>query len=441
MSLVNKIVKAAYSRLKEFRFLPLRGVSLFGANPFNFEFERLTSILKGYGQNPYVFAVINRIVERAIDIPFMIVDEDEEEVTTPNPMFSDLLKNPNPEGLKNTLYRLYANYLANEVFVVAVTAVGFDRPTGWIVPNSQDVQINVDAFGRVLSYDYTYLGNSVTNVQPEQVLHIKRPDITSQLRNGRGNLIAGAKVYQSNNEVWGSEAALHKNKGITGVLYQDGNRPATPKEQKELQEKYDQDHTGERNFGKVKVSPIKLGYLPMGMNPNDLKSIEARLDHLRAVCMLYNVDSKLFNDPNASTYNNVPAAKLGMITDAILPMLNKVMTELIIWLSSWIDEEYYYKVDLEEIPEMQTAKEAKSARIGREVVQGILHPAQAREILYPHLSPVEEENEGRTGNAPLNELLEIVRAVQEETLSRDAAIVMLVQLYGFDTNTANEMLN
>ena len=445
MSLVDRFVKAAnsaYYSFKEFRFLPLRGVSVFGSNPFQFEFERLTAVLKGYGQNPYVFAVINRIVERAVDIPFRVVDENEEEVETPNPFFSALLNDPNEEGLKETLYRLFANYLANEAFVIETTTIGFDgQITGWIVPNSQDVQINVDAFGRVLSYDYSYLGNSVLSVRPEKVLHIKRPDITSQTRNGRGNLIAGAKVYQSNNEVWSSEAAIHKNKGITGVLYQDGNRPATSKEQKELQEKYDQDHTGERNFGKVKVSPIKLGYLPMGMNPNDLKSIEARLDHLRAVCMLYNVDSKLFNDPNASTYNNMPAAKLGLITDAVLPMLNKIMTDLFQWLSAKVKENYYYQADTEDIPEMQTAKEALSARIGREVVQGILHPSQAREILYPHLAPVIEDDKERTGNAPLNDLIQIIQSVQNETISREAAIVMLVQLYGFDMDTANEMLN
>lgn len=448
MSVINKIVTAAYSRLKEFRFLPLRGVSVFGANPFNFEFERLGAILKGYGQNPYVFAVINRIVERAVDIPHRVIDEDKEEIETPNPFFTALLTNPNDEGLKETLYRLFANYLANEAFVVETTTVGFEgKITGWIVPNSQDVQINVDAFGNVLSYDYTYLGRSSLSVTPDKVLHVKRPDITSQLRNGRGNLIAGAKVYQSNNEVWGSEAALHKNKGITGVLYQDGNRPATAKEQKELQEKYDQDHTGERNFGKVKVSPIKLGYLPMGMNPNDLKSIEARLDHLRAVCMLYNVDSKLFNDPSASTYNNMPAAKLGLITDAVLPMLNKIMTELFQWLSEKVGEDYFYQADLEDVPEMQTAKEVLSARLGREVVQGILPKEEARAILYPHLVSDEEENpteplqdNGETTPVSVQDVLSIQAAVVAGNTSREGAIVLLMQLYGFDEDTANEIL-
>ncbi len=439
MTVFNKIVSALKSTAKAFKFYPLRGVSLFGSNPFQFEFDRLTSVLKGYGENPYVFAVINRIAERSVSIPYRIVNKEGEEVENPNPFFTALLNSPNDEGLTETLYRLFANKLANEAFVIETTSLGFDQITGFIVPNSQDVMINVDAFGRVLSYDYSYLGNSALSVPPDKVLHIKRPDITSQLRNGRSNLIAGAKVYQSNNEVWNSEAAIHKNKGITGVLYQDGSRPSTPTEQKELQKQYEESHTGPVNFGKVKVSPIKLGYVPMGMNLNDLKSIEARLDHLRAICMLYNVDSKLFNDPSASTYNNMSEAKLGLITDAVLPLLEKVMNELFQWLSKKVGEDYYYQPVIEDIPEMQTAKEKLSMRLGREVVQGILNPVRAREILYPHHAPEEEVQ--RTGNAPVNELIQIVQSVQNLTISRDAAIVMLMQLYGFDQDTANEILN
>ncbi len=438
MSVINKIAGKIKNAFKEAKFFPLRGVSIFGNNPFQFEFDRLSSVLKGYGQNPYVFSVINRIAERAVDVPYRVVDKDKEEIEVVNPFFASILAEPNDEGLSESLYRMFANYLSNETFIVETTALGFDTITGFIVPNSQDVQINTDSFGRVLSYDYSYLGNSVLTVPPEKVLHIKRPDITSQERNGRSNLIAGAKVYQSNNEIWGSEAELHKNKGIAGVLYTDGNRPLGAKEQRELQKKYDEEYTGMTKFGKVKVSTNKLGYIQMGMNPNDLKSIESRIDHLRTICALYNVDPKLFGDPNGSTYNNMPMAKLGLITDAVLPMLNKVMTELFLWLSAKVNEQYYYAPNLEDVPEMHTAKEQLSVRVGREVIQGILSPTQAREILYPHLAaeaPVE-----RTGNAPVNDLIQIVQNVQNESISREAAVIMLIQLFGFDEDTANEIL-
>lgn len=438
MNLINKIRGGIKNALKEVKFYPLRGASIFGANPFQFEADRLSSVLKGYGENPYVFAVINRIAERAVSIPYRVVDKDKEEIENVNPFFKSILEAPNEEGINETMYRIFANYLANEVFIVETNALGFDNMTGFVVPNSQDVFINVDAFGRILSYDYSYLGNSVLSVPPEKVLHIKRPDITSQVRNGRSNLIAGAKVYQSNNEIWSSEASLHKNKGIAGVLYSDGNRPLNTKEQTELQNEYDRENTGSHKFGKVKVSTNKLGYIQMGMNPNDLKSIEARIDHLRIICTLYNVDPKIFGDPDASTYNNMPAAKLGLITDAVIPMLEKVLGELFPWIGSKVKEEYYYLPNTDEIPEMQVAKEQLSARLGREVIQNILSPSQAREILYPHLAA--EVTVERTGNAPVNELIQIVQSVADQSVSREAAVVILIQLYGFDETTANEIL-
>ena len=464
MSVVSKLFKSVKQAFKEVKFFPLRGINVFGSNPFQFEFDRVAAVLKGYGENPYVFAVINRIAERAVKIPFRIVDEEGEEVTTPNPFFTSVMKQPNSEGKRETMYRLFANFLANEVFIVETNALGFDGMTGFIVPNSQDVYINTDSFGNVLSYDYSYLENTTLTVSPDKVLHIKRPDITTQLHNGRSNLIAGAKVYQSNNEIWSSEAALHKNKGITGVLYSDGNRPLTSKEQKELQEQYDKENTGSINFGKVKVSTNKLGYIQMGMNPNDLKSIDTKIEHLRTICALYNVDPRLFGDSAASTYNNMPMAKLGLITDAVLPMLDKVMNDLIIWVSGKFKEEYYYAADVDEIPEMQTAKDELSARLGREVMQGIISSNEAKEILYPHLA-VEDDSEGTKsegdtldGNSQAEDanaqaqanlrgsvggvqgILDIQSSVQQGITPRDSAIAILLEIYGFTEEVANDIL-
>lgn len=442
--MLSRIVKGVKALAgKAVRFIPLpNNFSLFGQNPFTFNFERTAAIEKGYGQNPYVFMVVNRIVERAINIPFRVIDEEGQEVETLPAEFASVINRPNSEGWINTLERLFANYLAGgEVFIFEDRALGFQNMTGILVPNTQDVIINVDGFGNILSYDFSYLGKYYTSIPPDRLLQIKRANILNQLHNGLSNLVPGAVTYQADNEVWQTEASLHKNKGVSGVLFYRGARKLAPKEEKALQAKYEVDHTGVKNFGKIKVSAQELGYIPMGLNGTDLASIDtARLTHLRAICQLYNVDSKLFGDPNASTYNNIPAAKLGMLTDAVLPLLKKIMPELFVWISekTGLDQVLSYESNLETVPEMQTARDQLSSRLGREVIQGILSPTLAFRMLYPHLA--DETVDAAPGNAPVAELLQIIERVQNDTLTRDQALSLMVQLYGLTIEAAEDIL-
>lgn len=406
-----------------------------GFDDYVFGEDRRDFIEKGYGRNPYTFMVIDRIVQRAIDIKWDIVDENGEEVKSVDPFFNSIIKEPNQEGWKSTLYRMLANELANELFIIEKSTLGMDKMTGFIVPNSQNVLINTNTSGVIISYDVSFFDKTFS-VEPEKVLHIKRPDITSDLHNGLSTLQSGRIVYESNNEVWRSEAALHKNKGVAGVLYEDGNRPSTPTEYKALQDKFDGESTGV-NFGKVKVSKIKLGYIPMGMNPSDLKSIETRIDHLRSMCALYSADPRLFGDVVASTYNNMRESKAGLIIDAVIPLLERVLPQLITWINDKTGNNYSLRIDIDSIPEMQIFKDLMSARIGREVAQGILPKKRALEILYPQFA---EETEGVISNVDVTGLIQLTQGVNDESISREAAIVILMNAYGFEESTANEIL-
>lgn len=377
--IITNRIKNFITGVKNVKFYPIDKVFLgsdfeFGNSPRDF-------IKYGYAKNPYVFQVINRICERAVDIDGFIVDKNNEEVINLEPFFSSLLNEPNEEGIYNSKYRLFANYLVTgNVSVVKKSALGFDKMTGYYIPNSDDVIIETDGFGKIEYFNVTYL-NRTTRLTPDKVFHIKRPNIASNQHEGISTLNAGRKVYESNNEVWSSEAALHKNKGVSGVLYRDGNRPMSPTERKEQQKEYDMQVSGVNNFGKVRIENEKLGYIPMGMNPNDLKSIESRLDHLRTICSLYNVDSKLFNDPSASTYNNMAEAKRGLIVDAIIPLINKTYKPLIEWLAKETGNEYSYKINEDIIPELQLTKAEESVRIERYVRNGIITPQQAVQLL------------------------------------------------------------
>lgn len=341
-----------------------------------------------YGLNPYVFEVIDRICQRLVQITKRFVDEDGQEIESPE-LLALLLKPNAKEGGSAYLYRAAATYLATgECFIIRKQAL--NEPDQYVVPVNYNVIINQELDGTVISYRVTLFGESDTYL-PGEVLHIKKPDITLDTNHGFSTLHALRVVWESNNEVWRSEASLHKNKGIQGVLYTDGNRPMTDTEREQLQQYYDSLYTGSSAFGKVKISTEKLGYLGMGMNPTDLKSIETRIEHLRTVCAAYNVDSKLFGDPAASTYNNMAEAQRAFIINAVIP-LGKVLLPQIaqfmarsVFITEPFAASYVWQLVEDDIHELQLTKEQKSARLQNEVKAGIITGAQALAMLYPEL--------------------------------------------------------
>lgn len=465
---VKQFVQKSFKQISD-TFIPLTtsDSSLFRllGTDYRFGTQSKDFLSEAYGVNPYAFMVIDRISQRLVQIDKRLLDRIDQE--TEDVEFEELWKRPNvKEDDSSFLYRAAATYLAaGECFVVRVQALG--EQDQYIVPINYNVTINEDTKGNVISYNITVFGHSETFL-PNEVLHLHKPDITIDTNHGFSTLRATRKVWESNNEVWASEASLHKNKGIAGVLYSDGNRPMTDTEQKQLQQKYDQDFTGADSFGRVKISTAKLGYQQMGMNPNDLKSIETRLEHLRTICASYNVDSKLFGDSAASTYNNMAEAKRAFIIEAVIPLSEVLLPSIIAFMARSVFQTYSMRLVEESILELQIVMEQKSARLGREVVQGILTAEQAREMLYPELVEELDDTEGSTGEGSEGDvlaedsaaeaanaqaqaalrgsvggvqgILQIQQSVEAGTTDRNSAIVILMQIYGFDETTANGIL-
>ena len=204
--------------------------------------------------NPYVFNVIDRICERAVSIDKKLLNRLGKEIQDKE--FMQLLMKPNSKESGNEfMYRAFATYLAaGECFIVRVQKIGEDDQ--YIVPVNYNVTINQDVYGNVISYSIVHFGKS-DKFLPNEVLHIHRPDITIDTNKGFSILRAQRVVWEANNEVWKSEAAIHKNKGIAGVLYSDGNRPMTDPEQKQLQKKYDEDYGSSESFGTVSYTHLR----------------------------------------------------------------------------------------------------------------------------------------------------------------------------------------
>jgi len=362
---------------------PLEFFPLLGSN-FTFGNSSRDFLRIAYGLNPYVFMVIDRIAQKTVMLDRLLVKKSNNEDLIINDELEDILDRPNgKEDGGEFLYRAYATFLAaGECFIIKIPTI-IEGESEYVCPINYNVIINENRRGDVISYTVTMFGIT-HNFLPFEILHIKKPDITVDEQHGFSTLRAGRKVYESNNELWASEASLYKNRGVSGVLFAKGNRVLDPKEQKELQDQYDAEHTGVNNVGKVKVSSTELGYKQMGMNPTDLKSIETRIEHLRTICAMYNVDSKLFNDPGATTFNNVKEASKAMVLNAVLPLANKINPKLVSFIGRDFNElDITWQIDKTTILELTQPNIELSNKVQGEVDKGILTVEEAKLILYP----------------------------------------------------------
>ena len=457
------------------------GLPLFWSKQFDFDNEKPSTdevIYEGFAQNPYSFVVINRLSQIASSLHRDLYNKNTDELFEDDEL-EQLLKKPNQlNSYDDFYYRIHASLRSTgECFICGIAPTGFSRYSSLIVPTPKNVTIIEDNVGMPEKYEVEYFNRTYTFL-PSDVLHITNQDITEDCLYGFSHLNANRFVYKSNNEVWSSEYWLHKNKGVSGIISNDGNRALTPKEQQELQAEYDRTSTG-TNFGKVKVSSTPLKYIKMGANPADLKSIEARLDHLRQLCSTQNVASQLFGDPASSTYNNVSEMKVAMYEDSILPMCRKIDKELSEWLiqTNYGYNDVYIKVDESKIKVLNKPNQELSNKVLNEVQAGVLPVEVARHILYEELFPMPENldelvkveeiqedignnevdsNEDGGGSEPnLNEqaqaslrgsvggvqgILEVQAAVAAGLTQYDAALTLFTTVYGFDESTARELL-
>lgn len=346
-----------------------------------------------YGVNPAVFMVVDKIATVGARLERTLTDVNNPEKDVRSPDLEELLANPNEkETLEQLYYRLIASYeVTGDAFLVGIDA-NFDKENPMFkgtvhslsVPIVTNVTINEDTYGNVLGYTITEFGVS-RNYETEQVLHIKKPNITEDSNNGFSSLGPSKVVWVTDSLNWKNEASMLKNSGIRGVLYVDGGRVMPEKERETLQNKYDTTYGNSNVFGKVRIDTQKLGFLNMAMKPKDMMDDEKRWSYLRYICGVYGIDSKIFNDPKSNTHNNLAEAKLSMYNDVIIPLVRMFDEAITEWLINGHYNEPNIKIAIDKgkITILNAPNKILSDKVSQEVNQGILTAEEAKEILYP----------------------------------------------------------
>ena len=115
-----------------------------------------------------------------------------------------------------------------------------------------------------------------------------------------------------------------QNRGAIGLISDQSDYPMDAEETEKVQNAFQKRAGGPQNFGKTLVTNKDLSYIQMAMSSSDLQLIEKGVVTLRSICNVYGVASQLFNDPAASTFNNVKQLEKNLYTSAVMPMNDKI---------------------------------------------------------------------------------------------------------------------
>lgn len=346
----------------------------------------------GYGKNPYVYSVVEKIARIVSNLPRVLTDEKGEELSSSTSLlaFEDTMKKPNHIDTGGSLiHKLVTSLLVTGNAILfevkgegTAMLPGVDSLWSAVIP---DVEIRTDnnkEFGRPIEYAIQNHGK----IPAEDVLHIRLPNTIEESNWGLSPLYAGQTVYTASNDTWEAKAHIHKNRGVSGILSaKDTNMPIMPDEQERLQNTWDKQNSGPQRTGGVHVTTAAMQYLDIGMSSKDLELIKHDISNLRAVCNLYGLDSAIFNDPDNKTYANRQEAEKAMYKDVILPLSKMVIEEVGRWVLERSNLKGEYKVDTTQVEVLNRPDQERSDKIISEVNAGILTAEQALEMLYPEL--------------------------------------------------------
>jgi phage portal protein BeeE len=139
----------------------------------------------------------------------------------------------------------------------------------------------------------------------------------------------------------------------------------TPGEQSEIQKAMDKRVGGASKFGKNVITPAKIDVNSLGLTSQQMQVLEGVVIDRRTLCNIFKVDSSLFNDKEASTFNNMKSVSKSVYERAVVPNNQKVISGydgIIPAYNDFEGKELRIVQDLSNIPVLQEDQETKAKK-------------------------------------------------------------------------------
>tara|TARA_R110000737_G_scaffold297363_1_gene304073 strand:- start:411 stop:1724 length:1314 start_codon:yes stop_codon:yes gene_type:complete len=295
----------------------------------------------GYGSNVSVYSIINKIVTTAKSVPLIIVDENNDNEVIDKGELFDILKTPatyrgdrlsTNEWVEATLtYLLLTGNLYQRYLMIS----GFRGIQGYeLIPSGIIEPKAVNSYLTGATAFQVYDKQKQFPISADELSHLKYINPTTyglDSLKGLSPLQAGLFTLKGSTDVQKALSVLIENQGVRGILSNESGRSGegvrmTEGVAKRIKDSIVGKIRGVDKVNSVHVTSASVKYTQMGMSSSDLKIIESAGLTDRQLCSMFSVSSRwVLNDPNGSTYNNLPEDTKGAYVNSIIPNLEKLV--------------------------------------------------------------------------------------------------------------------
>ena len=343
----------------------------------------------GYMENSITYRCINLIANNVSATKLKVFSQDQE---LKNHELVSLLMRPNPLQSCVEYFHSMVSYLliSGNSYMLRDKEIGIPKELYLLRPD----RVEIKSSSSIIPDKYIYkIDNQVVSeymvdqlTGASQLKHIKLWNPIDDFY-GLSPIVASAYNIDQHNLAGLHNVALLKNgctpSAILKFLPKDEtgmSATLTDEQRANILEDLEFRFRGSNNSGRPLLLEGDFDYIQMGLNPKDMDFLELMNMSAREIALCFGVPAQLIGIAD-QTYANVAEARLSLYEETIIPLLDRIQSDLNEWLSPLYDGDLEIRYDIDAIPAMAEKRKQVYANVTLAVQNGILTINEARERL------------------------------------------------------------
>jgi HK97 family phage portal protein len=322
-----------------------------------------------YTKNPIAFRAVNIIAHTLSAIPLIVMkNSNKKRYKVLNTQLSNLIDRPNPYTSRIDFIEMivYQLMIHGNAFLLKIHD-NENKVCEIYNLNPDNIELLFDNNGNTINgYRYhkengrfrDYKIDRITN--DCDVLHLKN-------YNPNDNLYGLSPFKAAENAIEQHNAAMEWNKALlkngarpSGALIvkNDKNSFLTDFQRNELKKEMDYLFSGAQNTGRPILLEGGIEWKDLGISPKELDFVNSDQIAVRHIANAFGVPIQMLNNSESSSYNNYLEGKRSLYENTILPLLNKIISNVYnYWICDCFGDEYFITYSEDEIPALSYKKE------------------------------------------------------------------------------------
>ncbi len=346
----------------------------------------------GYSGNVYLYRGVTIITQSMAGIPWQLYKQDG------HPVLNLLNTEANEEDSGPEFLEALVSYwlLAGVTYVWAVRPeTGTRAPTKLFAVQPNLLTPDIDRDGTLTRWIFDAGDGHKQYFAPEDILRIK--DFHPLARAlGLGAAQVAARPLDQHNAANDWNTALLQNmarpSGMLTPKTVGGQVAVIPPDAHEtLKEELREKYSGPRNAGRPLVPRAPMEWQSMGQNALDMDWLSGKQQAAKEIAVALGIPPVLLEDKDNATYNNLKEAHRALMTETVLPRMDRLKAALSRFLLPMYGldaQAYTLDYDRDAIEALAEDEDARHARVRADYAGGLVSLNEAREAV--HLDAIDE---------------------------------------------------